>query len=174
MPVSATVSGGLLHVWFPADAVGCEWELMRPPPPGNWALSLLMDFEAVSGSAAGIGVHGSKARTSLMRRDLDGRSIQLQQKNDRDTRIADFPGNPPVLLRLEKSGGLVRASVSRDLETFLPLGEVAVADLGDIERVGVVTSIAHWTTHENRPPGHIYWVRIEPLTPGFLTGRNVP
>ncbi len=174
-PVLATFGEGVLRVGFAAQAIGCAWSLVRVPPPGDWAISVLVDFEAVSGSSFGVTVRGTKASASLTRRDLDGRSLQLEQNNDRDTRIPDFPGTPPVLLRMQKSEGVIRASVSRDMETFVSLpGEVTIADTGDIRSLGVSASIAHWTTQESRPPVRIYWIRIEQVKPDFLTKRNVP
>jgi hypothetical protein len=174
-PVSATVTDGLLQVGFAADASGCGWEIMRPAPAGDWAISALVDFEAVSGSAFGLIARGSRSSASITRRDLEGRSLQLEQNDDRDTRIPDYPGLPPVMLRLEKKGGTVLASVSRDLETFTTLpGAVSIGDIGDVQRIGAVTSVAHWTSQQSRPPARIYWIRVERPTPGFLGGGNVP
>jgi hypothetical protein len=173
--MAAAIADGVLRVTFPAEAIGCTWDLMRTPPPGDWAVSALVDFEASSGSSFGVTVRGSKSSTSLTRRDLDGRSLQLEQSNDRDIRIPDFPGSPPVLLRLEKTGGTIRAAVSRDLNrlTVLP-GEVRVEDLGDLRSVGLTAGVAHWTARESRAPARIYWVRLEAVAPAVLTKRNVP
>jgi hypothetical protein len=174
-PVSATIGEGVLRIGFAPDAIGCTWDLMRAPPPGDWAVSVLVDFEPVSGSSFGITIRGSKANVSLKRRDLDGRSLQLEQSDDRDNRIPDFPGTPPVVLRMEKTGNLIRGSVSRDMETFVRLpGEVSLADLGEIRSMGADAIIAHWTTQESRLPVRIYWIRVEQLTPDFLTRGNVP
>jgi hypothetical protein len=173
-PVSAVVAGGVLEVGFAGDALGCSWSLTRPAPSSDWAFSSLVDFEPVSGSSFAVVIIGSRAKTSLSRRDLEGRSIQLEQNNDRDIRISDFLGAPPVMLRMEKRGGVIRAMVSRDLDTFVTLpGEVKASDLGEIRRVGISTAIAHWTSAVSRPPARIYWARLDPLTPGILT-RNVP
>ena len=175
IPASVVVAESALRVGFAPEAMGCAWYLTRAAPPGDWAFSALVDVEAVSGSAFGITVRGSKANASLSRRDLDGRSLQLEQSNDRDTRIPDFPGIPPVVLRMEKRGSVIRASVSRDLETFTLLpGQLNAEDLGSIQRLGVEASIAHWTSQVSRPPARVYWIRLEPVTPGFLVGGNVP
>jgi hypothetical protein len=175
MPISAELLDNVLQVGFAPQAIGCSWSFTRKAPPGDWAFAALVDFEAFSGSSLGVTVRGSKGNTSLSRRDLDGQSLQLQQLNDRDSRIPDFPGAPPVILRVEKRGALIRAGVSRDAATFVPIpGEVSVNDLGEIERVGITTSIAHWTTQGSRPPARIYWMQLESLPPGFLSGGNVP
>jgi len=175
VPASANVTGGVLQVGFNHDAVGCQWLLTRAVPAGDWAISALVDFEATSGSAFGLVVSGSKSSIALSRRDLAGGSLLLQRNDDNDTRLQDYPGNPPIALRLEKRGAVIRASVSRDLESFTPLpGEVKAAELGEVRRIGVVASIAHWTSQVSRPPARIYWVRVEPIVPGFLTRGNVP
>jgi hypothetical protein len=175
IPSSASIVDGVLRVGFAPEALGCTWSLTRAAPPGDWAFSALVDFDAVSGSSFGTLAVGSKANVALSRRDLNGRSLQLSQKDDNDIRIPDFPGTPPVMLRLEKRGDIIRASVSRDLDTFTSLpGEVKAAELGSVQRIGVVLAVAHWTSNVSRPPAGIYWVRLEPLSHGFLSGRNVP
>jgi hypothetical protein len=175
MPISAELLDNVLQVGFAPQAIGCSWSFTRKTPPGDWTFAALVDFEAFSGSSLGITVRGSKANTSLSRRDLDGQSLQLQQLNDRDSRIPDFPGAPPIILRVEKHGAVIRAGVSRDAATFVPiLGEVRVSDLGELQRVGIITSIAHWTTQGSRPPARVYWMQLESLPPGFLSNGNVP
>jgi hypothetical protein len=172
---SSSISEGVLRVGFAPEALGCTWALTRPAPLGDWALSALVDFDAVSGSSFGTVAFGSKSNVAFSRRDLNGRSLQLSQKDDNDIRIPDFAGNPPVILRLEKRRNIIRASVSRNLDTFTLLpGVVKATELGNIERLGVVLAVAHWTSKVSRPPAGIYWVRMEPVSPDFLVRRNVP
>ena len=167
---SASIREGVLQVGFARDAIGCSWSLRHDVPDGDWAISALIDFEPVAGSSFGIEIDGVKSPVALTRRDLDGRSIQLEQRDDRDARIDDFLGSPPVLLRLEKRSGVVRGSISRDLETFIELpGTVSTSELGELRSVGLTGSIAHWTDPENRPPARVYWVRLETLHPDFLS-----
>jgi hypothetical protein len=174
-PASVTVAEGVLRVGFAPEAMGCSWSLTRAAPPGDWAFSTLVDVQAVFGSAFCIVVRGSKVASRLSRRDLGGGSLQLEREYDRDTRIPDFPGAPPVVLRVEKRGGIIRAGVSRDLDTFTILpGEEKTEDLGNIRQLGVQVLIAHWTSQLARPPARIYWVRLEPITPDYLVRRNVP
>ncbi len=169
------VTAGVLEVNIAADALGCNWSLMRGAPSGDWAISTLVDFEAVSGSGFGLVVRGSKGSAGLIRRDLGGRSLLLERTDDNDTRLPDFPGTPPLVLRMEKGGGVLRASFSRDLETYtvLPV-EVKLDEIGAVKEIGLVASIAHWTSKVTRPPARIYWVRVEANPPGFLPRQNVP
>ncbi|MCZ2156351.1 MAG: hypothetical protein LC114_21020 [Bryobacterales bacterium] len=165
--VSAVIREGTLQVGFARDAIGCSWSLTHGVPEGDWALSALIDFEPVAGSSFGVEIRGAKSPVSVTRRDLDGRSIQLEQVDDRDVRIDDFQGSPPVLLRIEKRNGMIRGSVSRDLETFVALpGAVPISELGEIRSLGLVGSIAHWTDPESRPAARVYWVRLESLALG--------
>lgn len=112
---------------------------------------------------------------SLVRRDLGGRSILLERLDDNDTRIQDYPGAPPVLLRLEKRAGIVRASISRVHETYrIVPGEVSTDELGEVRRLGILSTVAHWTSDVLRPPARVYWVHVEPVEPAHFTRRNVP
>jgi hypothetical protein len=98
----------------------------------------------------------------------------LERTDDRDSRIPDFPGSPPVILRLEKVGQYLNGSVTRDGNRFVPVGQIPVGELGELRRVGLLAGIAHWTSQISRPPARIYWMREEVVTPGRLTAGNVP
>ena len=174
-PISTRVSAGALEVEFAADARGCAWHLLRPVPEGDFRLTALIDFEAISGGVFGITLQGAKASASLARRDLGGRSIMLSRDNDNDIRISDYPGSPPVILCLEVRKGIVTASVSRDQEThsILP-GSVRTEDLGGLRMLGVFSVVAHWTNQQARPAARLYWIRIEAIEPQDLRAGNVP
>ena len=136
-PVVTRIAQGALEVNFAREAVGCSWNLTRAAPPGDWALTALVDFEAVAGSSAGLAIRGSKHAAFVLRRDLGGATLRLEQEMDRDSRIPDFPGTPPVTLRFEKRGDIVRGSVSRDGENFVPIpGQLLWSSLGANPRVG--------------------------------------
>lgn len=162
--MSTVVEGGTLQLVFAPGSIGCNWDLLHAAPPGDWAISALIDFEPAAGSSFGLMVRGTQSFIALTRRDLDGRSIQLERRDDRDTRIDDFLGYPPVLLRLEKRGAVIRGSVSRDFEKFVPLpAEAPVEELGKIRSLGVAGSVAHWTGEGGRPAARVYWIRLETL-----------
>jgi hypothetical protein len=72
---SARTWNGALEVTFAPDIRGCTWHLTAPVPRGDWAISTLLDHEAVSGSSAGVTIRGSNRSIALTRRDLDGRFI---------------------------------------------------------------------------------------------------
>jgi hypothetical protein len=172
--VTANVKEEALQVGFADNALGCEWSVMRDVSAGDWAFSTMVDFEPVSGSSVGIRLNGTRGFVELSRRDLDGRSIMLERTDDRDSRIPDFPGSPPVILRLEKVGQYLNGSVTRDGNRFVPVGQIPVGELGELRRVGLLAGIAHWTSQISRPPARIYWMREEVVTPGRLTAGNVP
>lgn len=174
-PVEVNVANGALEIGFTKDAVGCRWTLTKAAPAGDWAFSTFLDFEPVSGSSLGLIVQGSKESIALSRRDLDGRTLLLQRSDDRDVHIPDFPGAPPVILRVEKKGTLIRASVSCDGERFVAIpADVRMSDLGTNPRIGVSSSIAHWASPVSRPAARIYWMRTESLALGDLTAGIVP
>ncbi|MBC8165947.1 MAG: hypothetical protein H7Y20_08750 [Bryobacteraceae bacterium] len=168
---SATVSeirDHALQIGFGLHDRGCSWLLTKEVSAGDWAFSTFVDFEPVSGSSVSIVLGGSRRNVELSRRDLDGRSLRLERPEDQDSRIPDFPGCPPVILKMEKRGRAVFASASRDGDHFIRIGEFSVDDVGTLKRIGIAASIAHWTSELSRPPARFYWLKEEPVIPGYL------
>lgn len=174
-PVRQEVRQNALQVAFADNALGCNWYFTRPVSKGDWALSALVDFEPVSGSSAGIIVRGAKHGLTLTRRDFNGRSLTVERAYDQDTRTPDFPGTPPVILRFEKKGNIIRASASRDGQHYVPVpGDATLDEIGAVQRIGVFAGIAHWTGPASRPPARIYWIKEQPALLGTLPRGNVP
>lgn len=173
-PVSARIVDDALQIGFAGDARGCSWSLRRTASPGDWALSAFVDFEPVSGSSIELRLSGAKRSVSLSRKDPGGRSIMLERAGDRDVRVPDLRGTPPLILRFEKVGETIRAAFSSDGDTYVQVGTVQVDELGKLDRISIIAMIARWAGEVSRPPARLYWIREEPVTPGRLTGRNVP
>ncbi len=161
--VSTQVRNGVLEVDYADAALGCNWELTRKPPQtANWTVTALIDFAATSGSGANLIVRGSKGWMNISRRDLNGGSIRLQRKDDEDVSVPDFPGSPPLFLRVALRDGKFSASFSRDGSRFREIPyQVEAASLGELHSVGVGTSTAHWTTPGAKSPVLIYRIYQE-------------
>jgi hypothetical protein len=141
---------------------------------GDWSFSALVDLEPVLGSSISLVLRGAKQGLALSRRDLGGGSLVLERADDHDSRIPDFAGAPPVVLRFEKKGKAIRASASLDGEDFIPVGEqIGVEEFGTLKRVGISAETANWATPVNRPPARVYWIR-QSLQPATLRPGNVP
>jgi hypothetical protein len=166
-PVSAQIRDSKLEVDFADSALGCNWDLTRNPPAGDsWAVTALLDFAASSGSGAGIVLKGDKGHLSLERRDLNGGSIRLQRSDDQDVSVPDFPGSPPIFLRLAFADRRYSASFSRDGVNFTKIpASVDAASIGKPISVGIGASTAHWTTPGNKSAVRFYRVYQEVPNP---------
>lgn len=172
---SASLYGGALQVGFAPSAVGCNWYFTRPAPEGDWSFATLMDFLPVSGSAAGLVVRGTgSGSTHLSRRHFHSNMLTLERTHDEDQRINDFPGAPPVILRLDVRDDILTASASRDGRKYVPIGDgVRLTGKRENLRIGLYTMIAHWTSEAPRPPARFRWVQrlVERPEPMQRTGK---
>lgn len=158
---STRLEAGALEVGFEPSALGCNWRFTRPAPEGDWSYAALLDFLPVSGSAAGLIVSGTGSGTAnLSRRHFHANILTIERTHDEDQRVPDFPGAPPVILRLDVKGDVLRALVSRDGRTYLPVGDgVRLTGKREDLRVGIYAMIAHWTSEAPRPPARFHWVQ---------------
>jgi hypothetical protein len=159
--MSADLNGGALQVGFAPSALGCNWYFTRPAPEGDWSFATLVDFLPVSGSAAGLVVSGTgSGSTHLSRRHFHANILTLERTHDEDQRINDFPGAPPVILRLDVRDDILTASASRDGRKYVPIGDgVRLTGKRENLRIGLYTMIAHWTSEAPRPPARFHWVQ---------------
>jgi len=168
---SAQLDGGALEVSFAPSALGCNWYFTRPAPEGDWSLAALVDFLPASGSAAGLVIRGtgSSGALRLSRRHFHASTLTFERSHDEDQRISDFPGAPPVILRLDLRNDVFTASASRDGRTYSPIGDrVRVAGKRENMRIGIYAMIAHWTSKAPRPPVRFHWVQRLIETPQTL------
>ena len=165
-PNLVSIVDGVLQVAFPDDSL-CDTYITRALPedlPSEWTFSVHMDFLPVAGSSAGLFIRGAKSTLKLVRRDLNGGSIMLERDVDRDVRVPDYPGSPPIHLRLSASNGKVRASYSRDGVHFETIpAEISLDELGAIRSYGANASLSHWLQEEPRPPARFYAVEQDVL-----------
>jgi hypothetical protein len=159
--MSADLNGGALQVGFAPSALGCNWYFTRPAPEGDWSFATLVDFLPVSGSAAGLVVSGTgSGSTHLSRRHFHANILTLERTHDEDQRINDFPGAPPVILRLDVRNDILTASASKDGRKYVPIGDgVRLTGKRENLRIGLYTMIAHWTSEAPRPPARFHWVQ---------------
>jgi hypothetical protein len=157
----ARLDGGALEVSFASSAVGCNWNFTRPVPEGDWSFAALVDFVPVSGSAAGLVVRGTgNGSINLSRRHFQSNTLTFERTHDEDQRISDFPGAPPVILRLDLRNDVFTASASRDGRNYVPVGErVRITGKRENMRIGIYAMIAHWTSKAPRPPVRFHWVQ---------------
>lgn len=165
-PNLVSIVDGVLEVAFPDDSL-CSTLIARSLPPdlpSEWAFSVHMDFLPVAGSSAGLFIQGERATLRLVRRDLNGGSIMLERDVDRDVRVADYPGAPPIHLRLSASDGIIRASYSRDGVHFETIpAEISLNELGAVRSYGANTSLSHWLQAEPRPAARFYAIEQDVL-----------
>jgi len=152
----ASIAGQALEVRVPSDQL-CGYGLrhdLATPVSRNWSFTVQLDFLSSAGSSAGLVLRGPKSALRLVRRDLNGGSIMLERNVDRDVRVPDFPGAPPVYLRLAAKDGVIQGSFSRDGVHFEPVpGEIPEAEIGgSVISFGGEMTLSHWLQPGPRPP----------------------
>jgi hypothetical protein len=149
-----------LSVLLPPIQRRCAWRFYRPLPVGDWSYVTLLDFESQNASYAGLRLSGKNGEIRLIRWDLNGGVISLDHWKQASRR--DYPGRPPVYLRLDAKAGRVSAGFSRDGETFdrFP-GSIPLDDLGPDVRIGPCAGLSSWSGEERFPPANFFYVRQE-------------
>lgn len=152
----SSISGQALEVRVPTDQL-CGYGLrheLAAPASRNWSFTIHLDFLSSAGSSAGLVVRGPKSALRLVRRDLNGGSIMLERNVDMDVRVPDFPGTPPVYLRLAAQDGVIRGSFSRDgLHFELIPSEIPESEIGgSVISFGGELELSHWLQPGPRPP----------------------
>ncbi len=139
----------------------CIWQLLRPAPAGDCVLTTKLDLMPFSGTIAGLTLEGRRGRVRLGRWPLNGGSIVLQHPpGDQTTVHADFPGSPPVVLRLEVRDGCVTGSFSRDEVHFQALpGSARLEELGGGLRFGINAQSTSWNQAEVLPTARFSYIR---------------
>lgn len=171
-PGLIAVRGQALELQFPSDKLCTNvfernWEAPAGQP---WYIEAYLDFQAINGSSAGIVVKAEKGRVRLVRRDLNGASIMLERNVDRDTRMPDFPGAPPIYLRLAAQDGYLTGSFSRDGQNYETIpARIPLEELGPIRGYGLEAALSHWLPIGRRPP-----VRLISIEQGMLALKPMP
>lgn len=167
-----SVRGEALEFRFPDDKL-CSHEFERAweAPAGQpWYIEAYLDFQAINGSSAGIVVKTEKGRVRLVRRDLNGGSIMLERDVDRDARMPDFPGAPPIYLRLTAQDGYLTGGFSRDGRNYETIpARIPLAELGPIRGYGLEAALSHWLPIGRRPPA-----RLISIEQGVLALKPLP
>lgn len=143
----------------------CDWMLTRPVPPGNWAIQTRMDFQFLSSTIAGLIVSGREAYLRLIRWDINNGSITVEQSGGDQVSLPDFPGNPPITMRMECRSGVVRSSFSRDGAHFIEVpNPVRLEYLGNEPRFGIHTGVSSWVGPEPPSPARFHYLQQEVLS----------
>jgi hypothetical protein len=137
---------------FGAEPQSCNTELTRPIPPGDWTVSTEVEFSG-SGTAAGLMCRGTKGRFRIILWDLNGFSISAEHLGHNQVNRSNFPGNPPVILRMSNRGGILQGSYSRDGIEFEAIDlEVPLEQLGKDVEIGLHSAKSTWGSSTAPPP----------------------
>jgi hypothetical protein len=143
---------GALVFRFSRGPQGCLTNLLRPVPKADWTVSSRMDFLPEDGGTAGLTVVGSLGRFRLIRWDLNGGSVSAEFPTRNQVNQPDFPGSPPLVLRLDCRDGVITPSWSRDGVRFRTLDyRVPIQSLGAELRVGLHLSRSTWASKPVAP-----------------------
>jgi hypothetical protein len=135
--VTATPQPNLLTIAFADGASRCRWHLLSTAPAGDWSLGTVIDNVGWARTFAGVIVKGSRRTLYLLRNALDGGSLIGTTNQERLFARPDFPGSPPIVLRVFCHQGIVRAEAGTDWDTLaaLPL-HFDIRELGSGVRIG--------------------------------------
>ena len=138
----------------------CDWTMTRPVPAGDWTLQTRLDFQFDGGTIAGLIVTGKDGYLRLIRWGINNGSITAEHSGYDQVSKPDFPGNPPLTLRIECKSGILHASFSRDDRNFIDVpNEVPLKGLGDDVRFGLHAGFSSWAGDAPPPPAHFYYVQ---------------
>jgi regulation of enolase protein 1 (concanavalin A-like superfamily) len=127
-----------LEIDFSQGTQGCRWNLIRRMPPGDWSLTAMVESCSWARNNAGVVVAGDSGELYIIRNDWQGGSIVATTHKMRLFRGPDFPGSPPLFVRVRKLGDVLRAEVGTNLHSFNPLPfEYDVRKLGGNLRAGL-------------------------------------
>ena len=137
------------------------WRLLHPlEPDGDFVISTKIDFLPTSGTLAGLWLEGKQGRLRLIRSDLNGGSLTAEHVGRNQVSLPEFPGCPPVTLRLELKNKKIHASISRDDIVFKTLAlTVNVSDLGTGLRFGIHAERRTWGNANTFPVARYFYVR---------------
>lgn len=146
---------------FPSqEEAACRTAFLHSVPKGDWTLSALVDCLPVDGNIAALVVRGSKGEVRLIRWDISGAAVTLEHLQHGQSTLPDFPGGPPLILRLECRNGVLRGSFSRDDKEYFTLpGSVRMSEIGPDAQVGIQAGRSTWTKHETQAP-RMSWIRF--------------
>jgi hypothetical protein len=144
--VKERIDGGGLHLSF-ANAEPCGWTLTHPAPAADWEVGTRLDFSPVGGAQAGLTLSGEGGtRLRFVRSANNGGIVTVEIPARRIVRsVPDYPGHPPIEMRLESKGGELTAKFSRDGTSFtsLPLG-IRTDEIGRELQYGLEFYLTSW------------------------------
>ncbi len=116
----------------------CIQSLTHPAVAGAWTLETHFEKTSEFGSHLGIGVWGDKGGVSLSRYFNKQPVLAWIWYGVRFESSPDYPGTPPVYLRVRSDGREVWGEASPDGDRFERVGKaIALENLGQLERVGL-------------------------------------
>ena len=132
--------------------------LSRPVTPGDWTIQTRVDLVPSGGSAAGLHVTGSKGTLRVMRWDLGGGSISVEQQWRKQINHRDFEGWPPVTLFLECRNGRLKARYTRDGSSIqeLPVN-TPIEELGTGLTAGLYAGRPSWAQGVSTSQARFSW-----------------
>jgi hypothetical protein len=137
----------------------CIQRLEHAAPAGAWTLETHFEKTPEFGSHLGIGARGDKGSVSLSRYFNKVPVIAWIWYGVRFESIPDYPGAPPVYLRVRTNGREVWGEASANGEVFDRVGTpIAIERLGKLERVGLTQTFHAGHGGPGLPGYRVDWV----------------
>ncbi len=152
----------VLQFRFLETQASCSQDLMLPAPQGDWSYRTQLDYQPVPGSSAGLVLRGEKGAIRLVRYLATEPTVAMIQVGRDIASVRDFPGSPPLVLRLSSQGGVVTGSFSRDDRMFHALPRrVRLDQLGVKLEIGISHFTSPFGGTQPVPASEFYYLRRE-------------
>jgi hypothetical protein len=143
----------------PADPCSATW--VRAVPEGEWSITARLDMLANPTLVAGLIVQLETARVRLLRYPSDGPKISLIHDGVTLESAPDYPGSPPVYLRLTHARGRIEGAASVDGRSYRVVGSgVSLNGLGKPKAAGVVATRRTGSAEGPAPPLRVLFVTL--------------
>lgn len=135
--------------------IPCQADWTRPSPAGNWTLTTKIDSQPRTGETAGLVVRGDKGAVRLYR----GEAVSFVHVGRIHLNGEDFPGHPPITLRLRSKNGILTGLYSRDDRDFRESQlKIRLSELGGDLRFGLRVARREGATSGPVLPARFYYV----------------
>jgi regulation of enolase protein 1 (concanavalin A-like superfamily) len=155
----------VLEISFAEGQNRCRWNLLREMPAGDWSMTGVVESATWARTFAGMMAIGSKDRAYVIRNNVGRGSIVGSTLTGSLFQRPDFPGNPPLAVRLQSKGGILRAGVGTNRESFEPLPlKVDLRELGDHIRAGFASGRGAYQNDTATTPVELRFLGMDVLT----------
>jgi hypothetical protein len=144
---------------------GCGWNLTRPAPmSSDWRIAAKVDYFPAPGSHIALRAGGTPRWFNLERSELDGGSIRADTSTG-GVNAPDFPGKPPLYLRIDNRRGQISGSYSRNGREFNTVDfRLPYSEIKESPGIGIRIVLDRWSKETESQAATFFYIREEVLS----------